>query len=161
MRQLFRSAIIAAMMLAPVPTGASERHLTVISHDDAGTKRHAKLSLDQLEALRQVEVVTDNDYLEGPASFSGPLLRDVVGEDELDPDRTIVATALNDYSVEIPAVEVLEHDVILATRKDGRRMSVRDKGPIWIIYPMSDTPELRDARYNNRLVWQLCHVELQ
>ena len=34
-------------------------------------------------------------------------------------------------------------------------MRVRDKGPIWIIYPLSDYPALRKEEHHHAMVWQL------
>jgi hypothetical protein len=40
-------------------------------------------------------------------------------------------------------------------------MSVRENGPLWIIYPMSDHPELQAPIYNSRLVWQLTAIAIK
>lgn len=40
-------------------------------------------------------------------------------------------------------------------------MAVREKGPIWVIYPMNDHPELRSDTYNDRLVWQLKEISVE
>ena len=69
--------------------------------------------------------------------------------------------ALNDFSVTVPAADAFNYDVILAVLKDGEKMPIRDKGPIWVIYPMDDHAELRDDLYNGRLVWQLKSITTQ
>jgi hypothetical protein len=43
---------------------------------------------------------------------------------------------------------------------NGKRLSLRDKGPIWLIYPLDDHAELQDPYYTIRLVWQLTKMEL-
>ncbi len=40
-------------------------------------------------------------------------------------------------------------------------MPVREKGPVWVIYPMDDNPELRNDLYNDRLVWQLKEISVE
>ncbi len=40
-------------------------------------------------------------------------------------------------------------------------MSVREKGPLVIIYPFDDKPELRDAVHYSRAIWQLRSLELK
>ncbi|HSG35732.1 MAG TPA: oxidoreductase, partial [Sphingomonadaceae bacterium] len=72
-----------------------------------------------------------------------------------------IFVAANDYKVEIPLEDFVRYDVIFATSMNGDRLSLRDKGPIWIIYPMSDHRELRDPAYNQRLIWQLVRIELE
>ena len=51
--------------------------------------------------------------------------------------------------------------MILAMQADGTRLSIRDKGPIWLMYPVDDFPELQDPKYNLRLIWQLTVMELR
>ncbi|WP_253913391.1 molybdopterin-dependent oxidoreductase [Pseudoruegeria sp. HB172150] len=134
--------------------------LTVTTTDASGLQTVLEFSSEDLLSMQPIEVQTDNDFVEGETVFTGPLLRDLFGEISLEPDDEIVVTALNDYSTVIPASEALEYDVIVAVLMDGEEMSVRDKGPFWVIYPMSDHPELQDPGYNDRLIWQLSDVEL-
>jgi len=37
---------------------------------------------------------------------------------------------------------------------------VRDKGPLFMIYPFDAQPELRSAVYYSRSVWQLSEIEV-
>jgi len=51
-------------------------------------------------------------------------------------DATILkVTALNDYTIEVPIADAKEWPTILALKADGENMSVRDKGPLWLVYP--------------------------
>lgn len=109
-----------------------------------------------LEAMPQREIVTTTEFTDGAVAFSGPLARDV-----LDPPSgaaVAVMTALNDYAVEVPLKDFMDFDVVLAIRMNGERMSRRDKGPIWLMYPLDDHAELRQPVYVNRLIWQLKSV---
>lgn len=69
------------------------------------------------------------------ATFTGPLLSDVVATLGPEAETTIHANALNDYSVEIPATDVSRYPVRLATRIEGGPMSVAHYGPVRVIYP--------------------------
>lgn len=66
----------------------------------------------------------------------------------------IEAVAINDYTAQIPAGHMAEHDVFLALDLNGEPMRVRDRGPVWIIYP-SDTVDAPSDRFNSLMVWQL------
>ena len=68
---------------------------------------------------------------------------------------TVRAVALNDYESIIPLADFERYQVLLATRIDGEQLRVRDKGPIWIVYPWSDHPELDDETTRRKSVWQL------
>jgi hypothetical protein len=45
------------------------------------------------------------------------------------------AKAINDYAIDIPLSDAVQGGPIVAYRLDGDTMSVRDKGPLWIVYP--------------------------
>jgi hypothetical protein len=74
--------------------------------------------------------------------------------------KAIRASALNDY-VDILPFEDLKFEPLLAMRVDGRALMMRDKGPLWIVYPRDDYKALQDVRYDSRWVWQLnkLHIE--
>jgi hypothetical protein len=44
---------------------------------------------------------------------------------------------------------------------NGKQMEVSDKGPIWIVYPRKDHPELQDSKFNDRWVWQLKEMRVE
>jgi hypothetical protein len=114
----------------------------------------ALFDIEMLQALPAGEFTTATQWTEGDKTFKGvPLkaLLDSVGAS----GNKITATALNNYSVEIP-LDALKDDVpIVAYSIDGETFSRRDKGPLWIVFPYD-----RGAEYQTELVygwsiWQL------
>ena len=73
----------------------------------------------------------------------------------------VYAMALNDYDRTIPIADFQSYDVLLALRMNGRPMRLRDKGPIWIVYPWSEHPELDDFRTREKSVWQLNSLDVR
>ena len=61
----------------------------------------------------------------------------------LDRLETVRFTAANDYFVDIPTSDFRDYDAILAMEADGKKLSRREKGPLWLMYPISDHPELQ------------------
>lgn len=116
-----------------------------------------ELTEDALLAMEQTIVETENEFIDGMGGYSGPLARDVIAllGDDLE---EVLLTAVNDYAVPVPVEDFVKYDVIFAMSRDGEDFSVRDKGPIWVIYPMSEYEELQDRIYNDRLIWQLVKV---
>ena len=157
----FLLSIATAVALFVPSLSEAQTILTRIVTSPDGNKVKVELTREALAAMPQTTVVTKNDYVEAETTFTGPRVRDLFEEGSIKPDSELVLTALNDFAVTIPASDVLNYDVILATTMDGKEMSVREKGPVWVIYPMSDHKELREARYNDRLIWQLSSVELK
>lgn len=142
---------------------AAEPILTLES-DDGNTV--IELTGDDLLALDQHEILTENDFVDGMASFVGPLARDVLMllvEDagSFDAVETATLTAVNDYSVEVPIQDFLDYDVIFALTQNGDKLSRRDKGPIWLVYPMSEHEELQTPLYNDRMIWQLVRASVE
>ncbi|HLL17733.1 MAG TPA: hypothetical protein VK439_03030, partial [Rubrivivax sp.] len=73
---------------------------------------------------------------------------------------TLRLVALNDYRVDMPFDDAQRHDVIVARLLDDKPMAVRDKGPLFVIYPFDARPELRNAIYYSRSAWQLRTIEV-
>jgi hypothetical protein len=67
----------------------------------------------------------------------------------------LTAVALNDYTVAIPAEDADRYRVIVAIKRNGAYMPVRDKGPLWIVYPLDDSKELRTPETHAKMIWQL------
>jgi hypothetical protein len=118
-----------------------------------------ELSLDDLAAMPQVTVATENEFTDGKVAYRGPLVRDVLAQLQLDELENVRFVAANDYYVDIPTQDFLDYDVILAMSADGERLSRREKGPLWLMYPISDHAELESPLYLRRLIWQVVRIE--
>jgi hypothetical protein len=69
------------------------------------------------------------------------------------------ASAINDYSVEIPLSDAVKGGPIIAYSIDGKEMSLRDKGPLWVIYPYDSNSDFRSEVVYLRSIWQLDRLE--
>jgi hypothetical protein len=154
-----RRRFTLGLLCAPAAAGAADLAGPVvlsvggrISQPNDGARR--VFDMAALEALTQHEIVTTTPWHRGTRRFSGPLLRDVLVAACAE-GQTVRAVALNDYRVDIPADDARRYDVVIARLLDGQPMAVRDKGPLFIMYPFDRRPELRNAVYYSRCVWQL------
>jgi hypothetical protein len=95
-----------------------------------------------------------------PQTFEGPLLRDVLKMAGIK-DGSIKLTALNDYTIKFPVSDAFKYDVILARKRNGKIMSVRDKGPLFLMYPFHRHKELLKAEYFRRCSWQLNSIRAE
>ena len=73
---------------------------------------------------------------------------------------TLRVSALNDYRIDVPADDARRFDVTLARLIDDKPIAVRDKGPMFMIYPFDSDPTLRNALYYSRSVWQLKTIDV-
>lgn len=120
----------------------------------------ADFDMAMLEALPQHSFTAATPWFKAQRQFSGPLLRDVMAAAGAR-GQTLQAVALNDYKVEIPFEDIEKFKVVLATRLDGQPMAVRDKGPLFIIYPFHESATLRSERYYSRSAWQLRTIDVK
>lgn len=119
----------------------------------------AVFDLDMLQKLPQQTFITKTPWDKSPTKFTGPLLRDVLNAVKAE-GKTLTAYALNDYKTTIPVEDALRFDVIVAHKIDDMPISVRTKGPLFIIYPFDSKPELKSSKYYGRSAWQLKSLKI-
>ncbi|GAB5445218.1 putative pterin-binding protein [Gymnodinialimonas sp.] len=115
-------------------------------------------TLADLDALEQVTITTTTIWTEGEVTFTGPSLSDVLEAAGSSGD-VLTLTALNDYAIEMPAPAEGDPFPIVATRLDGAPMSVRDKGPFWIVFPYDSDPAFQTETIYAQSIWQLDRIE--
>lgn len=120
----------------------------------------ADFDIEMLAALPQRQLATHTPWHAGLQTFTGPLLRDVLAQAGAHGAK-LVAVALNDYRCEIPFDDAVHFDVIVARLHNGEPMRVRDKGPLFIVYPFDSDAQLRSDRYYARSAWQLRSLLVQ
>lgn len=121
---------------------------------------NASFDLALLQTLPQTSFSTKTPWYATPRKFTGVLFRDLLGA--LGSQATLVrAIALNDYRVEMPVDDLVKNDAMVAWLLDDQPMPVREKGPLVIMFPFSDRPQLRTAVHYSRAVWQLRRLELR
>lgn len=127
-----------------------------IDHPNVG--KTAQFDLAMLEALASRTGAMETPWTTGKVKFSGPLLSAIVEAAGIH-GKTLKLVALNDYAAEIPMSDATDLKTILATRMDGKLMLVRDKGPLFLIYPFDTNPSLYNEKYFSRSVWQINSIE--
>lgn len=143
----------------PVPEGPV---ILTVSGAIAVTNSPEGATFDRqmLADLGRTELVTTTPWTDGVQQFHGVLGRNVL--DRVGANGTsVMASALNDYTVEVPISDFRNYDVLLATEMNGEEMQVSDKGPIWIIYPRDQDPVLQNTLLHERWVWQLKALKVQ
>lgn len=168
--RLVRSYIVASMMgllgilsvtaavADPLPAPAGKPILT-ISGKIATTNKDgtAQFDRDMLEELGLETLETNTPWYTGPVKFEGVSLDKLMKRVGASGERAVVV-ALNDYSSEIPMEDFAKYGVILALKRNGEYMPVRDKGPLFVIYPFDGNPELKNQTFYGRSVWQVAKI---
>ena len=155
---LLMSTASASAEGLPIPTG--NVILTISGAlGKSNSEQGAEFDLAMLLALKQTVINTKTPWTEGINKFEGPLLKDVFSYLNLTGDE-ISAIALNGYRIKIPMVDVNTYPIILALKHNDTLLTVRTKGPSWVIYPWSDHSELRNRTYYTRGIWQLQRLDI-
>ena len=142
----------------PLPEPSGKPILTIsgrITRPNAGDK----VALDRatLEKLGEDGFQTSTPWYTGPVRFDGvrmTRLMEVVGC----MGDTVRAIALNDYTTDIPVSDFARFSVLLAIKRNGDYMPVRDKGPLFIIYPFDSFLELQTHQFYSRAAWQVTQL---
>jgi hypothetical protein len=136
-----------------------DRPILTISGKIQNSNKDGTAQFDRamLEALGLVTIETATPWYTGPVKFEGVALDKLMNAVGANGDR-VVAIALNDYSTEIPISDFHKYGPILALKRNGEYMTVRDKGPLFIIYPYDRLPELKSQTYYGRSAWQVAQL---
>ena len=123
------------------------------------TDKAAEFDMDMLAALPQHTFSTKSPWYPEAHKFTGPLLRDVLAAVDAQ-GKQLRAVALNDYKVDLPVGDALKFNLVLARLLDDKPMSVREKGPLFLLYPFDADEMLRNERYYSRSAWQLKAIDV-
>ncbi|TDQ81953.1 hypothetical protein A8950_1773 [Dongia mobilis] len=139
----------------PLPAPSGPVILTIeggIAHSNTADGK-AALDLAMLESLPARTIETTTPWTEGPQTFTGVLLADLLAHVGASGDR-LHAIASNDYEVTFPAGDVTDYGGILAYQQNGAALP-SDKGPLWIVYDYDSDPQLLGDRFQSASIWNL------
>lgn len=161
--------LVAACMLAIFTPAQAEPlalpsgdPILVVSGKITATNVDGTAQFDRamLEALGTVSIETRTPWRDGVSRFEGVRL-DTLMETVGASGETVTAVALNDYVTIIPISDFERFGTIIALKRDGEYMTVREHGPLFIIYPYDSDPELQNQTYFSRSAWQLARLVVE
>lgn len=151
----------ASRAVEPLPSPKGEVLLAIggqIGRHNAGGE--AQFDRSMLMQIGWSEIVTATPWHPKVVRFEGVPLRAVL-ETVAASGSSLQAVAHNDYAIQIPLSDVQRYNVILAMKVDGEEMTLRDKGPLFIIYPYDSDAALRTDNVYIRSVWQLKRLDVR
>lgn len=168
MKGVFSAVVVVVQLLmagqavaCAIPQPKGEVVLTIDGMINACNEGlEVRLDRAMFEAIPRKQITTENPWDHGPLTYEGVVLRDLMKFAKAD-GKTLTVTALNDYRADIPLADLDKYDVILADKRDGVELPVRDKGPFFVVFPFTDVPELAtEARYAQS-VWQVNRITVK
>jgi hypothetical protein len=151
-----------AALSSVVTAVANPTDLVLRWHDkDGAVVQERTLTTAEVEALAQVAFSTTTPWTSGAQTFSGPAISTLAALGSV-PVSEALFTALNDYEMSVPVEDLEQFGAILAVRRNGELMPIKDKGPYWVMYPISSNPATLDTQfYHGRMVWQVKYIDFK
>ncbi len=149
-------ALAPALTLArdALPVGDGPPVLTISAHGET----HA-LDDAALRSLPSDSFETDTIWTEGKQSFTGVRVTEVLNRLDIH-DGTMTLIAANDYRIKIDVAEFTDDGALLAYDRNGTAMTLRDKGPVWLVYPYDADARFRTEVIYSNSIWQLDRIEI-
>ena len=113
-----------------------------------------------IEALPLSEVRTRNPWEHGRVAYQGVLLRDLLRYVKAR-GKTLEISALNDFHTEISVRDAEKFNILLAYRREGVDLTMRDKGPFFVVFPFSDNSKLETEKRFTQSIWQVSHISVK
>ena len=128
--------------------------------ENSNDGKRAVFDRQLLEAVGMETMVTRTPWYKEPQNFEGVRLARLMTF--VGAYGTIVeASALNDYSCELPISDFTQYNTILALKRNGIYMPVSDKGPLFIVYPFDSAAELQNDKFYMRSAWQVSALRIK
>jgi len=158
-RSTWKSLVAFSVMAAlPGSRGAVQADTTeavlLTVHD--GLKKQV-FKLTDLDALPQQQFTTSTIWTTEPTAFSGPALADVMASSGLSAEA-LTLRAVNNYSITMNSSTLEENAPVVATRINGKTFSVRERGPLWVVFPYDADSRYRSEHTFAASIWQLTDI---
>lgn len=166
--------VLGALMLGAAGAGWAETagktatsdafQLEIVFMDKAENPLSTRqVTLSELKSLPGAEFETSTIWTEGVQSFRGVWLSDLLTHLDIAPNEQgtlLDFSALNEYLIEIPLNEIVPGGPLVAYEWNGKPMSPRDKGPLWVVFPYDSDEKFQTETVYAQSIWQLDRIEV-
>ena len=166
-KNVLSAMALLVMSMTGIVTAQSNDDVVVLSVDiltltDGEVSEIITVTFDmpELQAFPAVSFKTETIWTEGEQTFKGVSLAALVSHLGVT-SGTLRAQAINDYVVDIPVSNAVEGGPIIAYERNGAPMSIRDKGPLWIVYPYDNNSDYKTEEIFSQSVWQLVRITVK
>lgn len=150
---------ILLLLLAACAQAATEPVILSVHGDiQLHGSQHQKIdfTLKDVQALTQAEITTAHPWSAQARTYNGvdlnALLEQLFGHTQI---KRLNLEALNGFSIALDWSEISHFSPILAWQDNGKVMSRRNQGPLWLILPFDQAPSVKQADFLHFMVWQL------
>ncbi len=115
---------------------------------------------DDLLKLDAKRVSTHTPWHDGVVDFDGVPAHDLMTLVGATGEKAAIF-ALDDYQVDVPLADFTQYAAIFAYAKNGKPMTVEEKGPLFLVNPYDSDPQLATETYYARSIWQIARITIQ
>ncbi len=151
------SALANQPQAITLPPSTSEKVVLSIHGEDG--KVH-DFTIAQIEALGTYRLTTKTFWPSDDGTYEGVLLSDLLKKVGMHGQKKLLIKAIDDYAVTIPREDWTRWPVLLATRRDGKLLSLRNKGPTRLIFPMALDEKLAVRSMGSHWAWMIKSFEV-
>lgn len=160
---LFLAMMFATPALADQSTLAAPKGDVVLTVTGGITLSNAQDSavfdMDLLHSLGETTISTSTVWTDGVHTYTGVSLKTLLHAMGVT-SGSLQMIAVNDYQVDVPLSDAVDGGPIVAYAVDGVAMPLRDKGPLWLIYPYDADAKYRTEEIYSRSIWQLNRINI-
>lgn len=156
------TSMLASATETPLPV-RSKTLLTLHWTDAQGAASKTRLTLQDLDSLPQTTrtlELPESLGMKGSHSWQGVSISELIKLSGRSA-KSVRVVALNGYYASVPLDDLKNYDPLVAYRRDGKNLSIREKGPIILIYPFDRFKVLNQQTYINRSVWQINEIHIE
>jgi hypothetical protein len=66
--------------------------------------------------------------------------------------------AIDAYEITIPTTDLVKYRPVMAHTQNGERLAVATRGPVFLVYPRDQYPELTAIKGQAQFVWMVCKI---
>ncbi|NND91954.1 MAG: hypothetical protein HKN42_13930 [Granulosicoccus sp.] len=142
-------------MAAELATPDGEVLLTISGNIGlSNSENGAEFDLAMLEQLGAESITTRTPWTDGPTLFTGVRLN-VLLDAVMARSHSFRALAIDDYWFDFNDIDIEKYPIIVSYKQNDSLMTARNLGPLWIMFPFDDYPELLSEVNKAACVWQL------
>jgi len=154
------SAFVTLLAVVFPLNAFAQDHIEISGRTKLSMNGAISLSIDEFEALAPRTIFKTSTPWHTTSLFSG-----ISGVDFIRATgatgQMITVRAINDYQTKIPISDLTDLGILFVTRMNGKRLSLRQKGPLFVIYPFDQNPELKSELYYGRSIWQVNKITVE
>jgi hypothetical protein len=96
------------------------------------------------------------------SEFVGPELSTVLAAaGALSEAKEMRFYAIDAYEITIPMTDIAKYRPVMAHTQNGTRLQIVTRGPVFLVYPRDQYPELTAIKGQAQFVWMVCKIDLR